>query len=214
VWTSTDGTRWTLRTAGDLGTGATALSELYDVVADPSGGFVATGVDFSDDPSSGDGALLRSANGRSWERLPVTGLDGPAPTTVRRILADGGGLIAVGSRLQAGSSAPVVWAAPDGRSWSEVAVLEHPGPGAAEATGVVRLAGTLLVSGTATALDGTSVPVVWSGSAADSLRPAATDAPGVALEALGVASGQAVGVGARAADGGAVAAAWQVDVAP
>jgi hypothetical protein len=214
VWTSTDGTRWALRTAGDLGTGATGLGELFDVAPDPSGGFVATGLDFSSDTASGDGVLLHSANGRSWERLPVTGLDGPGPTTVRRILPDGEGMIAVGSRLEAGSSAPVVWAAPDGRSWSEVAVLAHPGPGAAAATGVVRLGATLLVSGTATALNGTPEPVVWSGPGANALRPAATDVSGASLEALGVVSGQALATGARTGAGGAVAAAWQVALAP
>jgi molecular chaperone DnaK len=213
VWTSRDGASWTLFTAGALGTEVSGLGELYAVVVDPGGGLVAAGVDWSADPRSGDGALLRSADGRSWEPVPVTGLDGRGPTALRGLLVDGSGLVAVGSRQGAGSTEPVVWTSPDGTAWSEVAVLEHTGPGAAEAAAVVRApTGELLVAGTATELDGTPVPAIWSGPGPDALQPYAVDVAGASIDGLAVVSGQVTAVGTRRGDEGLLPAAWTVEL--
>jgi hypothetical protein len=172
VWTSPDGASWTLAGAGDLGTGIGMLGELYAVVVD-GGELVATGVDWTKDPRSGDGALLRSGDGKAWQAVPVTGLDGLGPTALRGLLVEPSGLVAVGSRLGADSPEAVVWTSPDGVAWTETAVLEHAGPGAAEAAGVVRSVDGQLpaVGGIAVVAD--AVSVVGSRPGDDGRVPAA-----------------------------------------
>jgi hypothetical protein len=211
VWTSPDGASWTMAGAGDLGTGIGMLGELYAVGVDSGGELVATGVDWTKDPRSGDGALLRSGDGKAWQAVPVTGLDGLGPTALRGLLVEPSGLVAVGSRLGADSTEAVVWTSPDGAAWTETAVLEHAGPGAAEAAGVVRSPdGQLLVAGTSTEIDGTPVPAVWAGTGPDALRPYAVDAPGAAVGGVAVVADAVSAVGSRPGDAGRVPAAWTV----
>jgi molecular chaperone DnaK len=215
VWTSPDGASWTMAGAGDLGTGVDGIGELYAVVVDPGGGLVATGVDWTKDPRSGDGALLRSADGKAWQAVPVTGLDGLGPTALHGLLVEPSGLVAVGSRLGADSTEAVVWTSPDGVAWTETVVLEHAGPGAAEAAGVVRSAdGQLLVAGTSAEIDGTPVPAVWAGPGPDALRPYAVQAPGAAVGGIAVVADAVSAVGSRPGDDSRVPAAWIVALQP
>ena len=214
VWTSPDGRTWSPRTAGDLGSGIPGLGELSDVVTGPGGELVAVGVAWAADPRSGDGVVLRSRDGRTWTAVPATGLDGIGPPAVHRLLADGPGLLGVGARADAGATRPVVWHSPDGIAWSEVAVLPHAGPGSAEATGVVRLPdGTLLLTGSTTALDGTAEPAVWSGPAPGELAPYTVPDTAGSPAGLGVgAGGRVSAVGSRTADGDRAATAWTVQL--
>ena len=131
IWTSKDGRAWSLLSSSAIagsGAGTGRLGELSDVAARPGGGFVATGVDWGADPDAGDGAVLTSPDGRRWQRSAVKGLDGPGPVQLRRLLAGpGGGLTAVGNRLDGSVSRSVVWTSPDARTWSVAADLESPG---------------------------------------------------------------------------------------
>ena len=213
VWTSPDGATWTMAGAGDLGTGIGTLGELYAVTVDPGGELVATGVDWTKDTRSGDGTLLRSGDGKAWRAVPVTGLDGLGPTAQQGLLVEPTGLVAVGSRLGADSTEAVVWTSPDGVAWTETAVLEHAGPGAAEAAGVVRSAdGQLVVAGTATEIDGTPVPAVWAGPGPDALRLYGVDAPGAAVGGIAVVADAVSAVGSAPGGDGRVPAAWGVEL--
>jgi hypothetical protein len=204
VWTSKDGASWRLRTDA---VGRAGLGELTDVTVGKDGGFVAAGTDWSTDPRSGDGAVLTSPDGRTWTVQPVTGLGGRGQTVVRRLLVDGSGYLAVGSRSEGGIGQPAVWTSPDGIAWAPGAVLPHGGAGGGDATGVARLpAGGLVVVGTTSTVGGRAA-AVWSGPDAARLQPYTVDpADAAACEVEGVAvRGETVtAVGAR--DGGA--AAW------
>jgi hypothetical protein len=214
VWTSPDGASWTMAGAGDLGTGVAMLGELNAVVVD-GGELVATGVDWTKDPRSGDGGLLRSRDGKAWQAVPVTGLDGLGPTAVRGLLVEPSRFVAVGSRLGADSPEAVVWTSPDGVAWTETAVLEHAGPGAAEAAGIIRsVDGQLLVAGASSAIDGTPVPAVWAGPGPDALRPYAVDAPGAEVGGIAVVADAVSAVGSKPENDGGVPAAWIVELRP
>jgi actin-like ATPase involved in cell morphogenesis len=219
VWTSPDATRWALQPSAGLGD-TTHLGELYDVLARPGGGFVASGVDYGADERSGDGVLLSSSDGVTWQRTAVTGLDGLGPTTLRRLVADGGGLLAAGSRLQGSGLRPVIWRSADGAAWAEAAVLDTPGPGGATVSGFIRLPdGTLLAAGAGTALDGSAFPVLWRGAAADRMRALTSDVPAGSVEGLVAQGGTVIAVGAAPASGATGqaqrnAAAWNVGLPP
>lgn len=215
VWTFTDGDRWTLSGAGDLGTGAPGLGELLDVVARPGGGFLASGVDRAADPASGDGSVLTSVDGRDWQAVPATGLDGLGPTTLRRLLATDQGFTAVGARRQGGATQPAVWTSPDGVGWTEVATLDTLGLGGAEATGLTRLPdGRLLATGSATALSGETVPALWVGAGADGLAPYSTDVADGALSGVAASDGRVTAVGSMTGESDRAAAAWTVELTP
>jgi hypothetical protein len=163
VWTSPDGGTWTLQPAPSGG--STRLGELTDVTALPDGTLVTAGTDWAADAADGDGALLTSVDGRGWDRAPARGLDGPGPSTLRRLLAGpGGDLVAVGTRLDGSASRSVLWSAPDRLTWS-ASPLPATGSALGSAWGLARLGdGTLVVTGFRAAADGTRMPLLWSGA--------------------------------------------------
>jgi hypothetical protein len=204
VWSSTDGSTWTLGAAP-------ALGELFDIASRPAGGFVATGVDWTNDPDSGDGAVLTSTDGRRWTRLSTTGLDGPGPTALRRLLPNpGAGAVAIGTRLDGGVTRPALWSSPDLRGWSETATLAGPGTATPSATALARLGnGTIAVAGVTAAVDGTPTPLLWTGSATTVQLRQLRSQPGT-LNAVTVAGNTLTAVGTHPSAAGPVPAAWTV----
>jgi molecular chaperone DnaK len=211
IWTSADATNWTLLPA-PAAPAPVKLGELSDVAARPGGGYVASGVDWGTDPTAGDGAVLTSPDGTRWQRVATRGLDGPGPTTLRRLLPGAGGVtIAVGTRLDGSVSRSVVWTSPDAQTWSAAGTLDAAGPALPSAWGLARTAsGALLVTGFSAAPDRTLVPVAWTGTDPASLRPRPVS--GATGSVYGVVSlGAALtAVGATASGDGTVAAAWTV----
>jgi hypothetical protein len=207
VWTSTDGATWTLR---DKAVGGAGLGELTDVVVGPTGGFVASGTDWRADPRTGDGAVLTSADGATWRALPVVGLGGRGQTVLHRLLVDGGGYVAVGTRPDGGIGQPAVWTSPDAVTWSPGPLLPHAGIGGGDATGVARLpGGPLVVVGTTSTVGGRSA-AVWSGADPAGLVPSTVDDPDAVLEGVGVRNGRLTAVGAGNGGG----AAWTLQLGP
>jgi hypothetical protein len=114
IWTSTDGIEWTRVEPADRFEGIGFL----DVAAGP-GGFVIVG-DQMAEPGRGEEpriVLFRSADGRTWERVPdVVGAAGGFATSI-----GGGpdGYIATGFRDP--EPGPIVLVSPDGVAWRAVA---------------------------------------------------------------------------------------------
>jgi hypothetical protein len=204
IWTSADGADWILQATPRLG-------ELLDVAARP-GGYLATGLDWSADPESGDGALLTSADGRRWTRPRTAGLDGPGPTALRRLLVTGGGAIAIGTRLDGGVTRTGLWSSAGLAAWTETAALAGPGAATASATALARLrTGALVIAGVTAALDGTPTPLLWTGSATTVHLRALRAQPGT-VNALTAAGTGLVAVGTRPTAAGPVPAAWLLTV--
>jgi len=209
IWTSGTGQDWRLVPV-QLPAG---LGELSDIAAVPGGGFVVAGTNWSVDKSSGDGAILTSTDGAHWRPVPVQGLDGPGPTTLRRLLAgQGGSLLAVGTRLGGAVSQSVIWTSPDAEAWTVAAALENAGSTAGSAWGLTRLAnGSLLVSGFRAAPDGTTLPLLWSGATPSAMQVRPVTGAGT-LHAVTMSGGALVAIGSARPATDPVAAAWTVQL--
>jgi hypothetical protein len=211
VWQSGDGATWRVVAQPQLG-------ELFDVAALPNGGgFVTSGVDWKADPQSGDGALLTSRDGRAWASVRTSGLDGPGPTYLQRILpGTRNGVVAIGSRLEGAVTRSGLWTSTDLRSWTESALLPDAGPGTATAAGLTQLGdGRLLVVGQVAGGTGGTIPVAWTGTAPAAMTPAVVrGGTGSLLAVIADAGGRgpATTVGVRPANGGTVPAAWGITV--
>jgi hypothetical protein len=94
--------------------------------------------------------VVRSTDGRTWESVDATGLDGPADVT--GVAAVDGGLVAVGSRRTAedpsqGGFRPVAWRSPDGERWTEVALPDAAAGGEGSVQGVAASGGAVVAVG-------------------------------------------------------------------
>lgn len=118
VWTSTGGEAWQLLPAANDFAAGTSVRELTAVTVDRDGKLIATGIDRATDPVDGDAAVFSSTDGKTWSRVPTTGLGGSGPQTVSRLtrIADGT-LVAVGSTLAGAHQGPAVWTSADGMKW-------------------------------------------------------------------------------------------------
>jgi hypothetical protein len=85
IITSRDGATWERVQAGGAGLDAGGLQ---DIAVDGEG-FIAAG--WVDDGQTFDGALWRSPDGRSWERLPDAGFAGPDDVILGRVVPFRGG---------------------------------------------------------------------------------------------------------------------------
>jgi hypothetical protein len=171
---------------------------------------VAAGTDWTTDPRSGDGTVLTSADGVTWQAQRVTGLGGRGPTVLHRMLVDGAGYLAVGSRPEAGIGQPAVWTSPDAVSWTSGPVLPHAGVGGGEATGLARLPGEALVVVGSTTTVGGGRAAVWSGPDPAGLAPYDVTEPDAVLGGVAVRDGRLRAVGATASG----AAVWTVELGP
>jgi molecular chaperone DnaK len=208
IWTSADGAAWS-RVAvepGSAGLGSAGLGELFDVAARPDGGFVAVGVEWGADPESGDGTVLTSPDGSTWQRVAAESLGGPGPVSLRRLLPDGRGFVAVGTRLDGALNRPVMWTSPDATTWTVAGDLESTGPALATARGLARTAGgSLLVTGFSVEPGGSATPALWFGRSPSSMRPHPIEA-GTARLFGAIRSGERI----VAVGGDESAAAWTV----
>jgi actin-like ATPase involved in cell morphogenesis len=124
LWSSATGDSWTaLSIPAELQ--AAGITELTAVTAAGSG-FLATAVDRSVDSTDGDVAVFRSDNGVQWRRVKATGLDGPGPQEVHRLIQADGGFVAVGAALAGARRGPALWSSTDGARW-QPALSTPPG---------------------------------------------------------------------------------------
>jgi len=113
AWWSTDGRSWTAAPVD----ASFANAQMNGVTAGGPG-FVAVGS--ADD--GGSAAAWTSTDGERWTRAPDgTGFGGGGLRIAMASVAAGpGGLVAVGSRDDAGNGSPTVWVSPDGITWRRV----------------------------------------------------------------------------------------------
>jgi molecular chaperone DnaK len=209
VWTGTTGDSWTavplppdLRAAG--------LTELTAVTA-VGAGFLAIAVDRTTDPVDGDAAVFRSDDGVTWHRVAASGLDGPGPQDVHRVVHTDGGYVAVGSALVGAARGPALWTSPDGTKWQPM--LSVP-PGAPTLWAVLPLpVGRLLTCGAAGPVE-QPVPGCWvlradTWDKLDLVPDAGAPGPRY-LYGLAQSPGGVVGVGTARGEAGVDAAVWQL----
>jgi molecular chaperone DnaK len=130
VWTTVNGSDWRLLPPqGDFQPNS-GIVELYAVTVTPDGRLLAVGKDVRTDRTDGDAAVFTSTvGGNAWTRVPATGLDGPGPQLVRRVVvATDGGFIAVGSALSGAGQGTAIWSSPDGVTWQAWPYLPEGSP--------------------------------------------------------------------------------------
>ncbi|MEU0885652.1 Hsp70 family protein [Lentzea sp. NPDC005914] len=141
VWTSAAGRSWTLvPPGGEIAPGA-PVKELTAVVVGPDGRFLAFGVDRGTDRVDGDVAVLASADGVVWSRVPAVGLSGTGPQSVSRVARVSDGLVAVGAALAGARQGPAVWTSVDGIAWQQSPYVPD---GAPTMTGIAQAADGVL----------------------------------------------------------------------
>ncbi|RSM35345.1 hypothetical protein DMA12_44665 [Amycolatopsis balhimycina DSM 5908] len=152
VWLSATGEQWQLLPAGGSFVPGGGVTELTAVTAGGDGKLYAAGVDRGGDPVDGDVAIFASADGKTWDRLPATGLGGPGPQTVTRLIRTADGrFLAAGSALTGARRGPALWTSPDGVAWTADASVP---PGSPSLLGLTRQAdGTVLACGSVGAAD-------------------------------------------------------------
>lgn len=112
AWTSVDGTRWT-RSSAPLGGPGSSVAD----IAAFHGAFIAVGQDVE---AAGEvGAIWRSTDGSTWQRLPAE--VGPGALTALTQLSDQ--LVAVGGDGQQA----IVWVSDDGQTWRAREAPSSPG---------------------------------------------------------------------------------------
>jgi actin-like ATPase involved in cell morphogenesis len=210
VWTSTNGDLWTpANLSGDVT--ATGITELTAIVAS-GGGFLATGVDRKADPTDGDTAVFRSDDGVRWQRVKATGLDGPGPQEVHRLVRAASRYLAVGAALSGAHRGPAVWTSPDGTQWQPMLDLPPGSPTLWSA--VAQPNGTVLACGASGPVD-RPAPGCWTQPAGRAWEPLdvvpASGSPvPLYLYALVAAPDGLVAVGVARGDGGVDAGTWQL----
>jgi len=152
VWRSGTGEQWELQPAGGLFVAGGGITELTAVTVGGDGRFYAMGVDHGTDAADGDVAVFASGDGKAWDRLNVTGLAGPGPQTVTRLIRTADGkFLAVGAALTGAHRGPAVWTSADGVAWVPDPVVPDGSP---TLLGVTQEGdGTVLVCGSVGAAD-------------------------------------------------------------
>jgi molecular chaperone DnaK len=153
VWTSNDGTTWRLHApAGDFAAG-TGITELTAVTVTANNTLLAIAVDRKTDPTDGDAAVYTSPNGDTWTRVAATGLSGPGPQSVERVIrTTDGHLVAIGSALTGAHQGPAIWTSTDGVTWQQSA--SAPDDASATLSGIVQQPdGSLLTCGSTGSAD-------------------------------------------------------------
>jgi actin-like ATPase involved in cell morphogenesis len=117
VWTSTDGTKWTLLDpAGDF-RATTGIKALNAITVTPDNKLLAVASDVRTD-KDGDSAVYTSIDGKAWTPVATTGLSGTGPQEVTRLtLAADKTFVAMGSVLEGATRGPAFWTSPDGAKW-------------------------------------------------------------------------------------------------
>ncbi|WP_166659150.1 Hsp70 family protein [Labedaea rhizosphaerae] len=211
VWTSPDGTKWTLvPAAADFAPGK-GITELTAVTADGDR-LLAAAIDRRTDRADGDVAVYSSTDGTQWTAAPATGLTGPGPQAVQRMVRTSGGVVAIGSALTGAHRGPVIWTFADGKTWKAASAVPAGSPALwaiAEQPG-----GTTMVCGSTGTADAPSVACWRSKDGGDwtelAVKPASGSATPLYLYGLATTgdSTTAVGVGR---DGETVdAATWTI----
>ncbi|WP_370964387.1 Hsp70 family protein [Amycolatopsis sp. cg9] len=168
VWLSATGEQWQLLPAGGSFVPGGGVTELTAVTAGGDGRLYAAGVDRGSDTADGDVAIFASPDGKSWDRLPATGLAGPGPQTVTRLIRTADGrFLAAGSALTGARRGPALWTSPDGIAWTPDTSVPAGSP---TVLGLTREAdGTVLACGSVGPADQPSTGC-WTRSGSGSWR--------------------------------------------
>ena len=165
VWVaSTDGRRWVRATVPETG-------ELYDVARLGDGTLLATGTSYALDAADGDATVLTSTDGSSWAAAGATGLDGPGPFELRRVVVTGNRIVGLGARLEGAVLSTGLYSSPDGRAWTFERPLRGLSGGMGQGWGLTWTpVGKLIVVGEQGETSGVPTPLIWT-EAGGSLTP-------------------------------------------
>jgi hypothetical protein len=144
--------------------GAFPGAAVHDV-AQTSSGWVAVGAngpvacDACPGMEAYTGQIWRSADGRTWQAVPVSGLE---RSIVGGVAAGPDGLVAVGTREVDGVTQPMLLTSPDGTSWDLQVVPPFDAPGISI---VDLVGGPIFVATGQVSLGGADFrPVIWTSS--------------------------------------------------
>ncbi len=117
VWTTSDGSKWTLLDPAGEFRPNSGIKQLSAVVVTPDNKLLAIGSDVRND-KDGDSQVYTSSDGRTWAPAPTSGLSGTGPQDVVRLtLASDKTFVAMGSVLDGAGRGPAFWTSTDGQKW-------------------------------------------------------------------------------------------------
>jgi actin-like ATPase involved in cell morphogenesis len=163
VWTSQDGSVWTLVPAdGDFKPG-TDIKQITAVTMGADNKLLAIARDDRADRVDGDSAVYTSVDGKTWTGVPATGLTGTGPQDVVRLIrAADNSYQALGASLQGAKRGPAIWTSTDGVKWDSSPYIPGDLP---SLQGIAKQAdGKLLVCGSIGAGD-SPTPSCWTQAA-------------------------------------------------
>jgi molecular chaperone DnaK len=147
VWTSPDGSNWTLQPPGSDFTPTSGIKQLTAVTTTADNRLLAIARDDRVDRAEGDGAVYTSNDGRAWQAVQSTGLSGSGPQDVVRLTRSGSSLVALGSILQGAKRGPAIWTSADGVKWDSSPYVPEGTPSlqgiATRADGKLMACGTI-----------------------------------------------------------------------
>lgn len=220
VWTSGDGKNWAL--GGPVGpfTPTSGIKQLSAITVTADNKLLALGRDDRQDKTDGDATAFTSPDGKTWTAVDTTGLSGPGPQDIARLIRlPNNTYLALGSVLSGAKRGPAIWTSTDGVKWDSSPYV--PQDGSPTLQGIAAQPdGKLLTCGTVGS--GDPLPLScwtqkadqnwerWDVTADDkSARP-------LLLYGMFPASGgiAIVGLGQPRAGGGNDAALWSVTLGP
>jgi molecular chaperone DnaK len=153
VWTSPDGSNWTLEHPGGDFQPTSGIKLLSALTLTNDNKLLAIARDDRNDRAEGDSTAYTSPDGKNWTPLTTTGLSGSGPQEVVRLIkAADNSYVALGSVLDGAKRGPAIWTSTDGAKWDSSPYTPKDGPPTLQ--GIVKQPdGKLLVCGTVGAGD-------------------------------------------------------------
>jgi hypothetical protein len=156
-------------------------------------------------------AAWTSRDGMTWSRVPPTQFQGPGDQAMRRVIARGTGLIALGYRSTGSDLDAAAWESQDGRFWTLIRQGALGGPGDQDIRGAVANRSDVVAVGDDVAgVDEDAAVWTLAGDTWARVPPRKLHAAGN-QEMAGVATGPTglVAVGSTEAGGDTDAAVWR-----
>ena len=177
VWSTRDGASWKLLDPSGDFKADSGVTELTAITVTADHHLLAIGKDTTSDPTDGDAAVFTSPDGTTWTRVPATGLSGPGPQDIRRLIrTTDGHLVAAGSALSGAHQAPALWTSTDGVAWQAAAVAPDDATASLQAI-TQQPDGSLLTCGTTGAATNAAVACWTEHDAQQAWQPVTVAAP-------------------------------------